>query len=481
MPTLEQLRVQIDAQGAAKADAEIKRVGSSVDNLDKKLKSSQPSFRTMLNDLSSMAFLGGNLTQVIQQVGMLIGALTGIGQAAQFQRIEQGLAVLLRSKDAARQLAAELRRIGQETPFETLEVVRFGQQLLSAGFAAKTVAADVRTLTNAGAALGRDTGQMERAIGAITRMGRDVNSIDVDEINEFTNALGINLGRIVGNVRGKPTSEAEAATFLQGKPGQEAARLIMEGLRKEFGKPDTNFLAVVQNIADTAANIMLPTGRILIAVFTPFLLLVRNVASALAAINEMTGGFAGLGLLVGLMARGWTILTGGILHAITAVNALTASLNRFAAAAGVSTAANAAGGIGGFLGSLSKRGKIGLGLGIGALGLGAFGADRIAGPGGKLLENLTGFVGMGAGIGSFGGLQGAAIGAAVGAVAAIGKTLYDHFTAQNASNPMLSEAKKQTQALQDIRAQLVGGGERANMAKADIEFAWAKMAATGIG
>lgn len=92
------------------------------------------------------------------------------------------------------------------------------------------------------------------------------------------------------------------------------------------------------------ANFWDSTGEILIKALTPMLRVMASVAIAINALNDATGGKAGLLIIVGLLYSGFRLAYGAIARSIGAVIQLTASINAMAAAmyrASGATAVNA--------------------------------------------------------------------------------------------------------------------------------------------
>lgn len=456
--TLASLLVKIGITGLSTVEDGLDRVQRGVKRVAEESNQTRSALDGFEIPLLAAAGAAGSLLANISGIARMAASFSGIGMAAQFQRLEGGFTTLVGSAQKARDLLRDIQQIGASSPFETLEVAKFAQNMLAAGFSVETLADDMRTLVNTAAALGRSTSDVERAAAALGRIRRDINQVDADELNEFANAIGVNIGRIVGGSQGKQMSEQEASKFLQGLKPEEAARTLLQGMEREFkGAGATGILATINNLADTLGNMMLPTGKLLIPVVNAVASGMLAVANTAQKINEATGGGAGLVVLFGGLWRIQGLLTGSVMAAVSATRQLTASLlaystaakmnslNPFmgAAAAGKAIPVNGlranigrAGGLLPFLGNAASGFfKGGGAFFLGALGLGMAG-NQMGGRSGQAISNIGAGMGLGATIGSIvpgiGTAAGAGIGAAIGALVPLIEKL------ANAARPLLS-------------------------------------------
>lgn len=236
----------------------------------------------------------------------------------------------------------------------------------------------------------------------------------------------------------------------------------------------------------------------------PVMALVSDVASRLGALNELTRGFLGLGILIALLVKSWGLLRASMIAAKTHVDELVASIQRLAVASstaagtaavgsGAQTAAGAAGALGlaaklrgwlgNALGSALKFARSGLGIGLGLQAAG-YGASFLPGKTGKYLSNILSGAGMGVMFGMPFGPWGIGIGAALGGILGGVQTwLGDRSGRGGSADTTAAKLDTTNRILKDIRGHMIGGGGRSQsaLAGAEIEIALARRFAMGYG
>jgi hypothetical protein len=407
--TLEQLIGWIQIKGADQARRDVEGVHRAFDGLAGVINS--------VGTLGGVAFLFSQIGEAFRA----LGNVTGLNMAGQFQRLEMGFTAILGSGSKARDLLKEINAIASETPFGNLEVGKFAQDMLAAGFSSKTLANDMRAILNATASLGRTGFDAGRAIGALGRIRRDINQVDADELNEFANAIGLPISRVASAGSGKKMNDQQAAKFLQSLKPEQAAQVLIDGIKKEFGKASGfGFLATLGNVWDELNNIMAPTGALLMKVLEPLAGLALGTAKLLKSINELSNGWVGLAALLGVGA------VGVALTATAAIGALTTAITALGAAALAVTSGMAVASGAGIIGGLAALAPIVL-----------------------------------------------AIGALIALITGAGYAVWNKFFAgsktEGTTDPMVQEQKKTNQLLQDIKTQQWGGGDRTRAARSLYE------------
>lgn len=266
-------------------------------------------------------------------------ALSGIQLAAQYERLEVGFKTLLGSAGAARQLMNDLSALGQTTPFQTAELSQFARGLLATDASANKALNTMRTLravTDAMAATGGSTADVGQAISTLGQM-RIATHLDMEQIKVLSH-LGVNVPEVYRAATGqKNVAPQIAMARLASMRGQAAFDTIVAGMEKLYGGAASTQaatgLGLLQNIIETLGLVSLPTGRILLAIVKPIADLALHFLGAAQKINEMTGGVAGLAVILTLIIRGWGLLSGVVIAAYTATRQLTAALLEYSAAA----------------------------------------------------------------------------------------------------------------------------------------------------
>lgn len=472
------------------------------------------------------ALIGG-----AQQLTQVLGEVSGVSFAAQYQQMTISLQTLTGSKKAADDLLDSLQKMGSETPFDTAQLVGYTRLLLSTGANAKSVTSELGTMADAIAALGLDTGAVGRL--AINLSQIRAGKATAADYKQFA-TLGLDLDKIVGAALGRTLATGGGAQALRAMTGDKQYQTILSGLRGLYGgaaeRAGGGFLGTLQNLGETLRNIMLPTGNLLLPTLTRLLGLFKWVGGEIQALNKVTGGGAGLiALTIGLVAA-QRLLVGSALSAIQTINGLTASLTRLAdtshaaavastgaAVSGAANVAEAAGG-GAAAAAAASRGPRALawfrglpaalregtllrgivpalrtaltatrianigGL-IASLGLGFLG-DHIGGKAGNILSNAGTGLGLGTLLGMKLGLPGTLIGGGIGAILG---GLYGNslpvIPAQKAATDKQADALNQnTDALKQLRGSLIGGGERGHRitSQLQMEYAVAALMARGV-
>lgn len=525
--TVEELVFSISTTGAAEATVQINRVSQAMDSVEESGEKADKGLSTVSGGLMSVFHKATAAIAIIGTLAAALGTLSGVKLAAQYQRLETGFEAMLGSAEKAHKLMSELKRMGEETPFKTVELVAFSRRLLATGSTAAEVVKQMKALSEFGAATGKTDSELGEVVSIMSRL-RFRPHLDIREIGEL-GGLGVNLQQIVGAATGKNfKNQAQASQYLAGLSGAKAFDVLLSGMDKKFSSAAgfaSTFLSVIENTGEAIGNIMLPTGKLLLPILGRVLLLVQHIAQFVGGINEMTAGFSGLASIVYILIRAKGLLVFAYKSTVGAVIQLTAALEAMAAAAEVATVATrteavadgtkaiagtaataaVAGGIAGSIGKggtaatavadagmAAKLGKLkgGIAFFLGALLadwiIGKV-ADSIRGKGGRInsyigdaLQNMVNGAISGAGIGfAFGGPMGAAIGGSIGAALGILSTFYNYMWGdKSGKDDQAADTKRAADALEDIRGQMIGGGPRGRRVMGDLEVQMAIIRAT---
>lgn len=520
---LASLLVKIGITGVTSVESGLKRVDSAVEKTAKKGGEAGLAFERFESPLLRAAGAAGNLAAQVTAIGAGVALFSGVGIAARFQKLEQGFTNILGSAKAARGLIDDLRRLGASTEFNTEDLVGFSRVLLATGSTAKGVVRELKALADAAAFAWLSTGDVGALSVNLSQIRQAIRP-ELEDLKQF-GTRGISLGKVVGAATGTQMDTGQAIRKLQSMSGAKAAETLISGFEKAFGgsaiRNAGTLLGVVQNLNEAFGTAMLPTGKILVPVLTGIATGIKFLGEGLRRINEVTGGTAGLVVLISGLWRGASLLTGTIGGAISATRALTAAiaqysdvatgaavtggaknaLNPFAGAAAVGPVSTLGGKITlsggaaaaaktGILARIAGFGKSALGkIGGGpaaflaSVGLGFLG-DKIGGVGGGTISGIGQGVGIGGMIGSLVPGIGTAIGAAVGGLIGGIKGYFDAKNQQAGNDPVAENTKAMANALRDIRAEIVGNSGRRGQrvtSEINIEAAMGRIFATGIG
>jgi hypothetical protein len=310
---------------------------------------------------------------------------------------------------------------------------------------------------------------------------------------------GIDIARVakaagVGDFGTGPTATAQAAMAFGAYQGPRAMELLIKGMEKIY--PATmSFLGVIQNLGESLAQIMLPTGEMLIPVLGAIARAVTWAAQRLHDLNEYLGGTAGFAFIVsGLVRFGPALIASlqgafvGIMRLTTALQALAVTSNAAAMSVGGAAATNTGAAAGATL-TWGALGKGGLNALKGALGGGLrgllMGIIRTILPigmvmGGAALASDR----PGAGYSALNvlarGLEGAGFGllakngwaTALGAIAGIAYGIWENYQPKpedDAAKQTAENTKRMADGMDQLRMQVIGGGIRTRRGASDIE------------
>ena len=445
--------------------------------------------------------LGGGLPETVRQMGKLgdtatavggaiaafmatFGRLSGLGIASEIEAISNQLEVLTGDAEKARELTEAFYELGATTRFNTGEVAAFGAALLGAGVDAARLTDDMQALLDLIAAMGVKREDMQRVLENFVQIrGLEVGRSSMADISQMFRAMpgiGLALGQALGRA---PLTATEANELLAQLGGEEFYNLLIRAAaRFEGASQKLTILDAIANIAESFEQVMLPTGELFGRMIRGVAPLMGALAGALRRVNEALGGAPGA--LFALAAA-----------AVAAAAALSI-LQKVGIGAALSQGLGMLGGLRG-AGKLARLGRAGFaGLGIGLL------AELLGGlfesMGLKGAQDAFGTVGGAAGIGvMLGGLVGSvvpaigtAIGAVVGGVIGALVGLYQLLSGGSEQQQRAADAQRQTAqntarmaaALEDLRIQLVGGGNRARSAatRYEVEAYLRGLSASGI-
>ena len=474
---MSEVAIRLRVVGAEDAVRQLGRVGEQLRQLG----------RGLPETVRQMGKLGDTATAVGGAIAAFVatfGRLSGLGVASEIEAISNQLEVLTGDAEKARELTEAFYELGATTRFNTGEVAAFGAALLGAGVDAARLTDDMQALLDLIAAMGVKREDMQRVLENFVQIrGLEVGRSSMADISQMFRAMpgiGLALGQALGRA---PLTATEANELLAQLGGEEFYNLLIRAAaRFEGASQKLTILDAIANIAESFEQVMLPTGELFGRMIRGVAPLMGALAGALRRVNEALGGAPGA--LFALAAA-----------AVAAAAALSI-LQKVGIGAALSQGLGMLGGLRG-AGKLARLGRAGFaGLGIGLL------AELLGGlfesMGLKGAQDAFGTVGGAAGIGvMLGGLVGSvvpaigtAIGAVVGGVIGALVGLYQLLSGGSEQQQRAADAQRQTAqntarmaaALEDLRIQLVGGGNRARSAatRYEVEAYLRGLSASGI-
>ncbi len=461
---MSEVAIRLRVVGAEESVRQLGRVGEQLRQLG----------RGLPETVRQMGKLGDTATAVGGAIASFVATfrrLSGLQVAAEIEAITNQLEVLTGDAEKARALTEAFYQLGAATRFNTNEVAAFGAALLGAGVDAARLTNEMQALLDLIAAMGVRREDMRRVLENIVQIrGLDVGQSSMADIRQMFRAMpgiGAALGAALGRA---PLTPTEANQLLAQIGGQEFYNLLIRAAaRFEGASQKLTIIDSLANIAESFQQVLLPTGELFGRLIRGVAPLMGALAGALRRVNEALGGVP------------------GALFALAAAAAAAAAALNILQKVGIGTAlSQGLGMLGGLRGAgklarLGRAGLAGLGIGLVAELLGGLLESR----GLKGAQDAFSTVGGAAGIGvALGGLIGSivpaigtAIGAVVGGVIGALVGLYQLLGGSAEQQQRAADAQQQTAqntarmaaALEDLRIQLVGGGNRARTAATRYE------------
>jgi len=453
---MSEVAIRLRVVGAEDAVRQLGRVGDQLRQLG----------RGLPETVRQMGRLGDTATAVGGAIAAFVATfkrLSGLGIASEIEAITNQLEVLTGDAEKARTLTQAFYQLGAATRFNTSEVAAFGAALLAAGVDAAQLTGEMQALLDLIAAMGVRREDMQRVLENIVQIrGLEVGQSSMVDIRQMFRAMpgiGLALGQALGRA---PLTATEANQLLAQLGGQEFYNLLIRAAaRFEGASQKLTIIDSLANIAESFQQALLPTGELFGRMIRAVAPLMGALAGALRRVNEALGGVP------------------GALFALAAAAVAAAAALNILQKVGIGTAlAQGLGMLGGLRGAgkLARLGRAGFaGLGIGLLAellggafesMGLKGAqDAFSTVGNAAAIGVT----IGAIIGSIIPGIGTAIGSVVGGIIGSLFGLYQLLSGSSEQQQRAADAQQQTAqntarmaaALEDLRIQLVGGGNRA--------------------
>ena len=523
----EQLVITIEADGARQAQADVDSVTASVDKAEKGATAYSVALLAVASAAISAVSRLKQLAETAAKISGVTVAAQFLDQSAALEAVTGSATRAQRAMSAFKDL--ELRQAfdaGELSKFYA-QLVNVGEGTGKAIDQVKTLT-NLAALSRVPGANQSDI--IESAIGLRGR--EEVRKRSLQNLATQTNlgkVVAAGLGKsqpmtATNAIRTLSSVSGERAyqILIKGADALDKNAAAMQALRSPT-------LALTLALR-TVQQIMEPTGELLIGVLMPVASAFQWVADAAVQINRASGGSLGLLVLMRLTAVGFSMaaqranaLKTGIAQVTETTTLLVPTLERLCvvldllaasatiaaqrtgvqaaantaagASSGISAGVNAAAAVpavaaaGRFaalragaataLRAIGPRLLKGAGIGLGIDAATSIGASVVRGDGKNASRNTAadyiGGIGQGAAVGAAIGtvvpVIGTAVGAAVGAAIGGLKTAYDeaHKTPGSADDDTAGNTSQIVDVLKDIKAQLIGGGDRSRRVTGSIE------------
>nr|DAS58398.1 MAG TPA: tail tape measure protein [Caudoviricetes sp.] len=236
-----------------------------------------------------------------------------IAVRSQFQQLEIAFGTMLKSKEKANELMAQMTDLAAKTPFGLQEVSEGAKRLLAFQVPAEEVTETLRRMGDVAAGLGVPMGQLIHVYGQVKAQGK----LMTNDLYQFMNA-GIPIIAELSKVVGK--SETEIKDMVSaGKIGFAEVQAVIKGMTDEGGlfynlmaEQSKTLSGQLSNLEDNFANVLNEIGKA-----------TEGIASgAISSVAFLVENYQTLGkVIAGLIATYGTYRTAILVNsAVVAVN-----------------------------------------------------------------------------------------------------------------------------------------------------------------
>ena len=185
-----------------------------------------------------------------------------IAVRSQFQQLEIAFGTMLKSKEKANELMAQMTDLAAKTPFGLQEVSEGAKRLLAFQVPAEEVTETLRRMGDVAAGLGVPMGQLIHVYGQVKAQGK----LMTNDLYQFMNA-GIPIIAELSKVVGK--SETEIKDMVSaGKIGFAEVQAVIKGMTDEGGlfynlmaEQSKTLSGQLSNLEDNFANVLNEIGK----------------------------------------------------------------------------------------------------------------------------------------------------------------------------------------------------------------------------
>ncbi len=324
----------------------------------------------------------GSLLDSLKQKFAAIGQVGGVDYAAQIQRQSVAYTKLFGSASKARDVIKQIQKDSVETGTSSLDNLAALRKFNALPVAKEALPGILRTTNDTAAAYGLNGGERRRLVDNIGDIFG--NGFDKAQSNQFQ-MLGLNVEKTLSLGLGKTfRTEAEALAGVKGMSATDQGNAFIRGLEKQFGgmgkqTAEGTLLGRLEQAKELALQAGEASGALAVTLLTPLAGGLVSLAGGLKAVNDATGGGAGL---IAMLIAGGVVLYGTVRTgwmAWTTLKLLNGELRKMAANSGaaavtqrLSTGTNAATNVAMGAGGAAAGSRFGA--------LGALGARALASP-----------------------------------------------------------------------------------------------------
>ena len=217
--------------------------------------------------------------------GILNMGIASVQAAAQMRQYEIAFQTMLKSAEAGTQMLRDLQQFAAETPFDVPGVVSAGQQLMAFGFKAEEIIPMLTNLGDAASGLGLGTEGVSRLAYALGQM-QTSGKLNAQDMMQLTSA-GISAWDMLAQAAGKTVAEMKDLCSKGAIDSKAAVQTIVAGMNDQFG----GMMAKTSDeVAGLLANIEETAGNTSAAV-GKYLTEAFNIKGILKDVSDRLGEF----------------------------------------------------------------------------------------------------------------------------------------------------------------------------------------------
>lgn len=270
----------------------VRRVGDDLETVSKQSKKATSGIKGFADKCNKMS---GALSAIAAvQLGSVFTGMAGgilnmgiasVQAAAQMRQYEIAFQTMLKSAEAGTQMLRDLQQFAAETPFDVPGVVSAGQQLMAFGFKAEEIIPMLTNLGDAASGLGLGTEGVSRLAYALGQM-QTSGKLNAQDMMQLTSA-GISAWDMLAQAAGKTVAEMKDLCSKGAIDSKAAVQTIVAGMNDQFG----GMMAKTSDeVAGLLANIEETAGNTSAAV-GKYLTEAFNIKGILKDVSDRLGEF----------------------------------------------------------------------------------------------------------------------------------------------------------------------------------------------
>lgn len=270
----------------------VRRVGDDLETVSKQSKKATSGIKgfsdkcnKMTGALSAIAAVQLGSVFTGMAGGILNMGIASVQAAAQMRQYEIAFQTMLKSAEAGTQMLRDLQQFAAETPFDVPGVVSAGQQLMAFGFKAEEIIPMLTNLGDAASGLGLGTEGVSRLAYALGQM-QTSGKLNAQDMMQLTSA-GISAWDMLAQAAGKTVAEMKDLCSKGAIDSKAAVQTIVAGMNEQFG----GMMAKTSDeVAGLLANIEETAGNTSAAV-GKYLTEAFNIKGILKDVSDRLGEF----------------------------------------------------------------------------------------------------------------------------------------------------------------------------------------------